>query len=182
MGNQEVMAMKWVSEDFKNLREMWVFELRMMLSAEEQLVRAMPNHVVRACDQQLRQAFQSHFQETETHVKRLEKILTEQKRQDHSITTVGPEKCKVMSALVAEAEDLIVDARHAWVRDAGLIADAQRVVHYEMASYGTLRQWAHLLGEHGAEELLEETLKEERHADHLLTSIAERINPVAMTV
>jgi ferritin-like metal-binding protein YciE len=172
--------MKWLSEDFKNLRAMFVYELRMMLSAEEQLVRAMPHMVVRATDMQLRQAFQSHLQETEAHIKRLELILNEQKKADHSITATGPEKCKAMAALVAETNDLIVDARDALVRDAGLIVDAQRVEHYEIASYGTLRQWARVLGEDYAAELLDETLKEEAQSDHLLTSIAERINAVAM--
>jgi len=174
--------MKWLSEDFKNLRAMFLHELRMMLSAEEQLVRAMPNMVVRATDQQLRQAIQSHFQETEVHVKRLEQILAEQKKVDPSMTSTGPEKCKGMVALVAETDDLCVDARDAWVLDAGLIADAQRVEHYEIASYGTLRQWARVLGEDGAAELLDQILQEERHADHLLTSISERVNPSAKAV
>jgi ferritin-like metal-binding protein YciE len=171
--------MKWLSEDFKNLREMFIFELRMMLSAEEQLVRSLPNLEVRASNQELRQAFRSHLVETEGHVKRLEQILREQKEVDHSITGIGPEKCKVMAALVAESDDMIIDARDAWVRDAGLIVDAQRVEHYEMASYGTLRQWAHVLGLHDAEELLDKTLQEESHVDHLLTSIAERVNSTA---
>ena len=172
--------MKWLSEDFKNLRAMFVHELRMMLSAEEQLVRALPHMVVRATDQDLREAFRSHLVETEGHVRRLEQILSAQKKIDHSITGTGPEKCKAMSALVAETDDLITDARDALVRDAGLIADAQRVEHYEMASYGTLRQWARVLGEHDAADLLNMTLQEEGNADHLLTSISERINRAAM--
>ena len=112
-------------------------------------------------------------------MKRLEQILREQKEVDKSITGIGPEKCKAMSALVGECDDMIIDARDAWVRDAGLIMDAQRVEHYEMASYGTLRQWARVLGMGGAAELLDKTLQEEAHADHLLTSIAERVNPSA---
>ena len=180
MGKAGGYAMKWVSEDFKNLRAMFIFELRMMLSAEEQLVRALPHMVVRATDKQLRQAFQSQLQDTEVHVQRLEQILSEQKRTNPSITTIGPEKCKAMTALVAETDDLIIDARDAWVRDAGLIADAQRVEHYEIASYGTLRQWAQVLGEVGVAELLDMTLKEAGHTDHLLTSIAERVNATAM--
>jgi len=172
--------MKWLSEDFKNLRAMYLHELRMMLSAEEQLVRMLPNMVVRASDQHLRQAFQSHVHETETHVKRLEQILSEHKKTDPSVTSIAPGKCKAMNALVAETEDLVTDARDAWVRDAGLIADAQRVEHYEIASYGTLRQWARILGEHNAAELLDKTLQEARNADHLLTSIAERVNPAAV--
>lgn len=171
--------MKWVSEDFKNLREMFIFELRMMLSAEEQLVRSLPNMEVRASNRELQQAFRSHLLETEEHIKRLEQILREQKEVDKSITGIGPEKCKVMSSLTSEVDDMVIDARDAWVRDAGLIMDAQRVEHYEMASYGTLRTWARVLGLEGAAELLEKTLQEEAHADHLLTSIAERVNPSA---
>ena len=172
--------MKWLSEDFKNLRAMFVHELRMMLSAEEQLLRAMPHMVVRATDVQLRHAFQSRLAETELHVKRLEQVLSEQKKGDTSITSIGPEKCKAMTALMAETDDLIMDARHALVRDAGLLADAQRVEHYEIASYGTLRQWARVLGEHSAADVLDVCLQEARQADHLLTSISERINAGAM--
>ncbi|KAA6461173.1 DUF892 family protein [Acidobacteria bacterium AB60] len=171
--------MKWLSEDFKNLREMFVFELRMMLSAEEQLVRALPNLEVRATNEDLRNAIRSHLLETEGHVRRLEQILKEQKDVDPAITSIGPEKCKVMAALATETDEMITDARDAWVRDAGLIMDAQRVEHYEIASYGTLRQWARVLGMHGAADLLDKTLQEEVNADRLLTSIAEQVNPTA---
>jgi ferritin-like metal-binding protein YciE len=171
--------MKWLSEDFKNLRALYVHQLRVLLSAEEQIVRALPTMELRATDEQLRQAFQSHLQETEVHIQRLERILGEQKSVDPAVTSTGPERCKAIAALVGEAEDLIVDARDAWVRDAGLIAAAQRVEHYEMASYGTVRQWARVLGEVAAAELLDQTLQEEGHADQVLSSIAERINPYA---
>jgi ferritin-like metal-binding protein YciE len=171
--------MKWLSEDFKNLRAIYTHQLRELLSAEEQVVRALPNLIVRATDEQLRQAFQFHLQETEGHIQRLEQILSELKSVDPHVTSTGPGKCKAMTALVAEADDLIMDARDAWVRDAGLIAAAQRVEHYEMASYGTLRQWARVLGESSAADLLDKTLQEEGNADHLLSSIAERINPYA---
>lgn len=171
--------MKWLSEDFKNLRAIYVHQLRVLLSAEEQLVRALPDMELRATDEQLRQAFQSHLRETEVHVQRLEQILAEQKNLDPAVTATGPEKCKAISALVAETDDLIIDARDAWVRDAGLIAAAQRVEHYEIASYGTVRQWARELGENAAADLLDMTLQEEGNADHLLSSIAERINPYA---
>jgi ferritin-like metal-binding protein YciE len=171
--------MKWLSEDFKDLRAMYTHQLRMLLSAEEQMVRSLPNLIVRAKDEQLRHAFQFHLQETEGHVQRLEQILSELKSVDRHVSSTGPEKCKAMTAMVAEADDLMIDARDAWVRDAGLIAAAQRVEHYEMASYGTLRQWARVLGENRAADLLDKTLQEEGNTDHLLSSIAERINPYA---
>jgi ferritin-like metal-binding protein YciE len=171
--------MKWLSEDFKNLRAIYTHQLRELLSAEEQIVRALPNLIVRAKDEQLRQAFQFHLQETEGHVRRLEQILSELKGVDPHVTSTGPEKCKAITALVAEADDLMIDARDAWVRDAGLIAAAQRIEHFEIASYGTLRQWARVLGDARAADLLDQTLQEEGNADHLLSSIAERINPYA---
>ncbi len=171
--------MKWLSEDFKDLRAIYTHQLRVLLSAEELIVRALPNLIVRAKDEQLQQAFKSHLHETEGHIQRLEHILSDLKSVDPHVTSTGPEKCKAMTALVAEADDLMIDARDAWVRDAGLIAAAQRVEHYEMASYGTLRQWARVLGENNAAELLDKTLQEEGNADHVLSSIAERINPYA---
>lgn len=171
--------MKWVSEDFQNLRDLWVNQLRILLSAEEQIVRALPDMATHATDDQLRQAFRSHLQESEGHIKRLEQILAGQKNTDVKVGSTSPMKCKAIAALKAESEDIFVDARDAWVRDAALIAAAQRVEHYEIASYGTVRQWAMLLGETAAAELLDQTAKEEGHADHLLTEIAERVNPKA---
>ena len=171
--------MKWLSEDFKNLRALWISQLRVLLSAEEQIVRALPNMITHASDGELRQAFQNHLTETEEHTRRLERILGEEKHVDAAIERIGPMKCKAINSLVGEVEDLITDARDAWVRDAALIAGAQRVEHYEIASYGTVRQWATVLGETAAADLLEQTLKEEGHVDHLLTSIAVRLNPKA---
>jgi ferritin-like metal-binding protein YciE len=171
--------MKWLSEDYKNLRALYVHQLRVLLSAEEQLVRALPNMEIRATDEQLRGILRSHLQETELHIQRLEQILGEQKKADPAVTSVGAEKCKTIAALVTEADDMMVDAPNVRVRDAGLIAAAQRVEHYEMASYGTARQWARVLGETAEAELLDQTLKEEKHADELLSSVAERINPHA---
>src|ERR1700749_4876648 len=112
--------MKWMSEDFKNLRALWVGQLRVMLSAEEQIVRALPDMKTHANDEELRQAFQTHLEETEQHIKRLEQILATQKQLDSKTDATGPVKCKAIAALKAEAEDIMVDARDAWVRDAAL--------------------------------------------------------------
>ncbi|HKF49483.1 MAG TPA: DUF892 family protein [Terracidiphilus sp.] len=171
--------MKWLNEDFRNLRALYVNQLRVLLDAEEQIVRAMPNMVVRATDPQLRGAFQSHLQETEEHIKRLEQILVDERRVDPAVDATSPIKCHPISALVNEAEDFVTDTRDAWVRDASLILAAQRIEHYEIASYGALRQWAILMGRSTEADLLDRTIKEEGHADHLLTSIAERVNPQA---
>lgn len=171
--------MKWVADDFRGLRELFVNQCRVMLSAEEQIVRELPVFVVRATDMELQQAFRNHIVETEGHIKRLERILSEEKKKDPATDGTGPLKCKTIGTMGTETEEMIGDTRNTWVKDAALIAGAQRVEHFEIAAYGTLRQWAWLLGESEAAELLDQTLKEEGHADHLLTSIAERVNPKA---
>lgn len=168
--------MKIVSENFRNLRALYVNQLRLLLSAEEQIVRALPDMMNAATDQQLHDAFQSHYQETDVHVKRLEEILANLKATDQGIGSIEPIRSKAAHALIAEAEDMNQDARDAFVKDAALIAAAQRIEHYEIAAYGAVRQFAWVLGENAAAETLDMTIKEEGHADHLLTSISERIN------
>src|SRR5215469_5298406 len=171
--------MKWMSEDFRNLHALYISQLRAMLDGEERILRALPTMRTSAKDEQLRGAFQSHVQETEFHVKRIEQILEAQKASDHSVDSIKPGRGKAIAALIAEGEDLVMDARDEWVRDAGLIAAAQRIEHYEIATYGTLRQFARVLGDTLGSDLLDRTLQEEGHADKLLTSIAERLNPKA---
>jgi ferritin-like metal-binding protein YciE len=169
-------TMKVVSENFKDLRALYVHQLRTLLSAEEQLIRALPDMANAAVDEELQQVFWSHQQETELHVKRLEDLLANIKRSDPSVSSISPIKCKAMHALIEEVEDLMQDARDACVKDAALIAAAQRVEHYEIGAYGAVRQFAWVLGENAAAEVLDITVKEEGQADHFLTSIAERIN------
>lgn len=162
--------MKLFSADLDSLRNLYRNQLRMLLSTEQQITEALPTMIEKATDVQLKQAFQSHLQETRIHVTRLQGILREELRE------AEPIKCKVLSALVSEAEDMIKDATDLTVRDVALIAAAQRVEHYEVASYGAVRRWAQILGEAEQAALLDQTIKEEGHADHLLTSIAERVN------
>jgi ferritin-like metal-binding protein YciE len=162
--------MKFLSENLRNLRELYINQLRMLVSAERQIVIALPTMIEKSTDKELRQALQAHLQETEIHVHRVEEILKT------AAGGVDPIKCKVLSALVGETEDMIQDARDTAVRDVALIAAAQRVEHYEIAAYGAVRQWAQLLGEERAAQLLDMTIKEEGHADHVFTSIAERVN------
>jgi ferritin-like metal-binding protein YciE len=147
-----------------------------MLSAEEQIVRALPDMANAATDQQLHDALWSHYKETDIHVKRLEELLADAQKIDPSVTSTSPIRCKAVHALIGETEDMMQDARDAFVKDAALISAAQRVEHYEIAVYGTLRQFAWVLGETAAADVLDKTAKEEGHADHLLSSIAERIN------
>jgi ferritin-like metal-binding protein YciE len=162
--------MKFMSANLETLRELYHNQLRMLLSTEQQIVEALPKMIEKATDTQLKQAFQSHLQETNVHVTRLQNILREETRD------VEAETCKVLKALVTEAEDMIKDAKDDAVRDAALIAAAQRVEHYEIAVYGAVRQWAVILGKNQQAGLLDQTIKEEGHADHLLTEIASRIN------
>jgi ferritin-like metal-binding protein YciE len=168
--------MKIVSENFRNLRALYVNQLRMLLSAEEQIVRALPDMMNAATDEQLSEAFRSHYQETDIHVKRLEELLAAIKAADPGVSSTAPIRNKAVHGIIAEAEDMMEDARDAFVKDAALIAAAQRVEHYEIAAYGTVRQFAWVLGENAAADVLDQTIKEEGHADHLLTSISERIN------
>jgi len=168
--------MKFVSENCKDLRALYVNQLRLLLSAEEQIVRALPDMMNTAHDEELSQAFRLHYQETDIHVKRLEELLANIKSVDPSFSSISPIRSKAAHALIAEFEDMMQDARDAYVKDAALIAAAQRVEHYEMAAYGAVRQFAWVLGETAAAEVLDMTFKEEGHMDHLLTTISERIN------
>jgi ferritin-like metal-binding protein YciE len=165
--------MKFFSANIDSLRKLYVNQLQMLLSAEQQIVDALPKMIDKSTDTQLKQAFQSHLQETEQHVTRLEQILQQCEGETETI------KCKVLAALVTEAEDMIKDATDDSVRDVALIAGAQRVEHYEIAAYGAVRQFARILGETSQAQVLDQTIKEEGHADHLLTEISDRINPYA---
>jgi ferritin-like metal-binding protein YciE len=165
--------MKVFSANLDNLRKLYINQLQMLLSTEQQITEALPKMIEKSSDTQLKQAFQSHLQETEMHVQRLEQILNQ------AAGDAKPVKCKVMAALAIEGEDAVKDAADDAVRDAALISAGQRVEHYEIAVYGAVRRWAQLLGETSHVELLDKTIKEEGHADHLLTEIADRVNPYA---
>lgn len=165
--------MKVFSANLDNLRKLYLNQLQMLLSTENQILEALPKMIDNATDVQLRQAFQSHMQETREQVQRLEEILGAANGEAHEV------KCKVMAALVTETDDMVKDAADESVRDAALISAGQRVEHYEIACYGAVRRWAQLLGESRHAELLDKTIHEEGHADHLLMEIANRINPYA---
>ena len=162
--------MKFFSANLGTLRELYHDQLRMLLSTEEQITEALPKMIEKATDPELKRAFQTHLQETREHVTRIQQILREETNEAKS------SRCKVLAALVSEAEDMIKDATDESVRDAALISAAQRVEHYEIATYGAVRHWAYILGEADQVALLDRTIKEEGHADHQLTQIASRIN------
>ncbi len=152
-----------------NLHDALVHDLQDLLSAENQLILALPKMALAASHEELSAAFEEHLEETEGHVKRLGEAL---KLLD--ATTVG-EKCKAMEGLILEAQKILEEDANDVVRDALIISIAQKVEHYEIAGYGTARTFAELLGEKEVADLLQETLNEEAAADEKLTEIAESV-------
>ncbi len=151
----------------ESLEELLQDELKDIYDAEKQLTKALPKLAKKAGNEELREALEQHLQETETHVERLEQIF-----EQLGMPAKG-KRCEGMKHLINEGNDMISDADEDATRDAVMIAGAQKVEHYEIASYGTLRTWANLLGKSDAAALLEETLEEEKAADAKLTEIAE---------
>jgi len=151
----------------ESLEELLHDEMKDIYDAEKQLTKALPKLVKKATASELKNAFQEHLQQTERHVERLEEAfeLLDQPARG--------KKCEGMQHLIAEGEDMIGEAKDPATRDAVMIAAAQKVEHYEISSYGTLRTWANLLGKTEVASLFEETLEEEKEADQNLTSIAE---------
>lgn len=158
-----------------NLEKLFVEQLKDIYNAEKQIVRALPRMSKAAGDQELKKAFDTHLRDTEKQVDRLEQIFNDLG------TKAQGKKCLGMEGLIEEAKELLQEDVDEAVLDAGLIAAAQKVEHYEMAAYGCLKTYARLLGNDTAVKLLEQTLSEEKNADQLLTEIAERsINVEAM--
>jgi ferritin-like metal-binding protein YciE len=153
-----------------SLKELYVEELRDIYDAENQLVKALPEMAKAATSDELRSGFEEHLEQTKEHVRRLEKVLN-----DLGEKAKG-KKCKGMQGLVAEGKEVIEEDFEDDVKDAALISAAQRVEHYEIAAYGTVRTYAEILGEQNAVSLLEKTLQEEKETDEKLTELAESIN------
>ena len=151
------------------LHELFLDELADVYNAEKQLLKALPKMAKAANSDELRQAFESHLQETEGQVGRIEELA---QKMDESIKE---KKCKAMEGLLKEGEEILEENEDSPALDAALIAAAQKVEHYEIASYGTLCAWAKLLGHQDALDLLQETMDEEEAADKKLTTIAETV-------
>jgi len=151
-----------------SLQDVYVAELKDLYSAENQLLKALPQMAKAASTDELREAFEEHLEETKVHVQRLEDLF------EKLGASPKGKKCKAMEGLIAEGKELLEeeDADPAAL-DAALICAAQKVEHYEMASYGCVRTFARLLGDEDAANLLQETLDEEGAADKRLTEIAE---------
>lgn len=157
----------------EGLKELYVDELKDLYNAENQLVKALPKMATAASSKELRQGFEEHLEQTRGHVERLEKIF---KSLDES---PKGKKCMGMEGLVKEGSEVMDEDLEGALMDAALIGAAQRVEHYEIAAYGTVSEFAKLLGENEHVSLLEETLQEERDTDEKLTSLAKEINPRA---
>ncbi len=149
------------------LGELLQDELKDIYDAEKQLTKALPKLAKKATSEELKEAFEEHLRQTEEHIERLEQAF------EHLGVPAKRKKCKGMQNLIAEGEDMIGDADEDAVRDAVMIAAAQKVEHYEIASYGTIRTWATMLGQDEVASLLEQTLEEEKETDLKLTELAE---------
>ena len=159
----------------KNLEDLFEHQLKDLYSAENQLIEALPKMAKAANDSKLQEAFKGNLEETKTHKKRLEEVCDEL-----NIKPTG-EDCKAMKGLIKEAQAMIDEDAEKAVKDAGLIADAQRVEHYEISAYGTAVQYAKELGHTAIAKKLQKTLDEEYKADEKLTKMAEsRLNKKAV--
>jgi len=157
-----------------SLQELYVEQLRDLYDAEQQIIKALPKMIDGAQSDELRKALSEHLEVTRKQADRVAKICQELDED------VKGEKCKGMEGVLREGSELVGDIEHENVRDAAIIASAQRVEHYEMAGYGTARTYATLLGYDDAAELLQETLDEEKEADQTLSELSEQLNTEAM--
>jgi ferritin-like metal-binding protein YciE len=151
----------------KTLDDLLIKELKDLYSAEKQIIKALPKMAKAANSDALREALEDHLEVTKEQAARLEQIF-----ETLSISPRGP-KCEAMEGLLEEGEELLEEDAAPAVRDAGIIAAAQRVEHYEMAGYGTARTFARLLGHNEIADTLQKTLDEEGDADEKLTELAE---------
>lgn len=151
------------------MEELFLDEIRDLYDAEKQLTRALPEMADAASSEELRDAFEEHFKQTENHVERLERIF------DSLGEKATGKKCSAMIGLIKEGNELVSETEETAVRDAGMIAAAQRVEHYEIAGYGSARIHAQILGNHRAADLLDETLQEEKDTNDRLTELARNV-------
>ena len=156
------------------IEKLFVEELKDLYSAENQITKALPKLVEAASSKELQSALQHHLKETEEHVRRLEKVF--------EILGASPKgkTCDGMKGILSEGSEALKETDEGDVRDAALISGAQRVEHYEMAAYGTVRSYAERLKQKQIVQLLEETLEEERAADKKLTDISKKVNQQAL--
>lgn len=156
--------------EINSLEELYVEQLRDLYDAEHQIIKALPKMIDKAESEELKDALNEHLEVTKEQAKRIERVFRNMGEEAKA------EKCKGMQGVLEEGDDLIGDIEDPEVRDAAIIAAAQRVEHYEMAGYGTARTYADQLGEDEAADLLQQTLDEEKEADRKLTKLSSEIN------
>jgi ferritin-like metal-binding protein YciE len=157
------------------LQKLYTDELRDLYNAENQLVKALPKMAKAASSDDLKDAFEKHLEQTKGHVERLEQVFEELGEKPKGKT------CRAMKGLIEEGSEILKEDGEDSVIDAGIIVAAQKVEHYEIAGYGSVRTFAHLLGQNKAAELLQTTLDEEAETNQLLNRLAESIvNPEAL--
>ena len=162
--------------EIDSLRKLYVEELKDLYSAEKQILQALPRMAKKAKNPQLKAGFEEHVRQTEEQVRRLDQIF------EGLVKSPRGKKCKGMEGLLEEGKEVMQEDMDDETRDAALIAAAQKVEHYEIAGYGTVRTYAQLLGEKEAARLLQQTLDEEGMTDKKLTQLAETsINVEAMS-
>ena len=159
--------------DFESLRALYTTALQRQLNSEQQITEALQTMIEKSTSPQLANAFRQHLEETREQTGRLERIL------DENTGEADDSKCKITAALISGAQSDISSAKNVQVRDVVLISSGQQVEHHEMAMYGSLRDWALILGETEHAQLLEKSLEEEKNADRILTKLSEQINVVA---
>ena len=159
--------MALINYEFNDLNDLFIHELQDLYDAEQRLVTALPEMADAASSQQLKDAFMEHLQQTENHVTRLEQVFGQLGYEPKRTA------CHAMKGLIDEGQDIINAKGDDNVRDAGLISAAQRVEHYEMAGYGTVRTFAQHLGRDDIAQTLQQTLDEEGQTDKKLTALAE---------
>jgi ferritin-like metal-binding protein YciE len=155
--------------ELESLQDLYIHELKDLYSAEKQLIKALPKMAKAATNADLAAGFKLHLEETKEHAARLEQIL-----ESHDESIRGP-KCDRMEGVIEEGDEMIKEDADDDVRDAGLIAAAQRVEHYEMAGYGCARTYAELLGDKQGATLLKTTLDEEAATDKKLSKLAKSV-------
>jgi ferritin-like metal-binding protein YciE len=153
----------------RTLQDVLIDELKDLYSAENQIIKALPKMAKAATNEELRQAFEEHLEETRGQVERLEQAF------EMLGSKARSKKCEGVEGIIEEGKDLMEMELEPSVLDAALIGAAQKVEHYEMASYGSVRTWAKHLGHDNVAQLMQETLDEEGDADKKLTDIAESL-------
>ena len=152
--------------ELESLKDLYIHELKDLYSAEKQIIKALPKMIKAAKNEQLAAGFREHLEQTKEQATRLETIL-----KNHGESTRGP-KCQGMEGVLKEGEEMIEEDAADEVRDAGLIASAQRVEHYEMAGYGCAKTYANLIGDKEGAALLQQTYSEESDTDKKLSKLA----------